>query len=150
MILTLAVCGALFGLSLSGETPMKLAGRPVSQGMAALFIASCGIATVALCVFMIVQGGRWHAAAVADDQRPAIPPTWFPLDCRFHFQTADGQTVQAEDSAIFPVEPGHRFEAQQWVLYDPRRPTRAVLAAGIGDWPFSSASGALPPEPEAA
>lgn len=45
--------------------------------------------------------------------------------------------------------PGRRFEAQHRVLDDPRRPTLAALAAGTGDWPFSSGVGATLPDPEA-
>ncbi|MEO6810931.1 MAG: DUF3592 domain-containing protein [Isosphaeraceae bacterium] len=149
LVLTLTVCGFLFGLSLNGKVPMRLVGRPIGKGMAVLFIASCGIATVVLCVMMIVQGGRWHAVALADDDRLAVPPTPLHLDCRFVFETADGQGIQADDSAVFLVEPGRRFEARQWALYDPRRPTRAVLTAGLGDGPFFSASRALPPDSEA-
>ncbi|MEO6808056.1 MAG: hypothetical protein ABI353_02960, partial [Isosphaeraceae bacterium] len=115
---------------------------------AALFIASCGIAVVVLCVMMIIQGKRWHAATVDDDWL-AVPSTLVYMDCQFAFQTADGQIVQADDGASFLVEPGGRIEAQQWVLYDPRQPTWAVLTAGLGDGPFFSASRALPPDSEA-
>jgi hypothetical protein len=119
---------------------------PRERILFALAISGFLIIWVTMGSFMTRTGWQAFRALRLRGQVPVRPP----VGCAFEFRTPGGDVVQAKSSGRLPedIDP----EPPQPVLYDPERPSRALLLSGLapdvrigpgGAWESSAGAGAL-------
>jgi hypothetical protein len=92
----------------------------------AMAIAGFLVLWVTMGLFMARSG--WRAVRAARGGGAASPPQK-PVRCAFEFRLPDGEVVQARAPGRLTDQPGD--EPPQPALYDPARPSRALLLSGL-------------------
>jgi hypothetical protein len=101
---------------------------PREKSLFGLAVTAFLVLWLTMGLFMVRHGWQAVWAAGRRHQEPAPYP---PVNCAFEFRPPDGAVVQARGAGRLAEVRG--AEPPQPVLYDPARPTRALLLSGL--WP---------------
>jgi hypothetical protein len=118
----------ILGLALFGDAPIRINDWPLSR------TAGIALSAVVLVIFGLVVGWdyRFGRGAVGELSGPDVPARDKPpplVCCSYDFALPDGTVIRSKDLLLFD----ERFGAgpAEMVLYDPRRPDRALLVHSL-------------------